>query len=88
MESMKMMDEGPARMQAIQQAMGADNFAQFMKGSGDVIVSIDDTMLEVRPGMSYAPQQFIDADPGFWKPKPAAKPAAPASSAPAPEKKP
>jgi len=84
MDSMKMLDETPARMQAIMQAMGADNFAQFMKGSGDVFVSMDDTLLEVRPGMSYPPQEFIDADPGFWKPKPAAKPA---SAAPAPEKK-
>lgn len=90
MESMKMLDESPARMQAVMQAMGADNFAQFMKGTGDVIVTIDDTMLEVKPGMSYPPQQFIDADPGFWKPKPAPKAAsaAPAGAAPAPEKKP
>ena len=88
MDSMKVLDEEPARMQSVQQAMGAENFAQFMKGTGDVIVSIEDTLLEVKPGMSYAPQQFIDADPGFWKPKPAAKPASAAPAAPAPEKKP
>ena len=84
MDSMKWMDAGPARMQAVMQAMGANNFAQFIKGAGDLLVSIDDTLLEVKPGMSYAPQSMIDADPGFWKPKPAAKPA---PAAPAPEKK-
>ena len=84
MESMKMMDGQPARMQAVMQAMGESSFAQFMKSTGDLFVSIDDTLLEVKPGMSYAPQSMIDADPGFWKPKPAAKPA---SAAPAPEKK-
>jgi hypothetical protein len=81
MESLKMLDEEPAHMQAIQQAMGPEAFSKFMKGAGDVFVSIEDTLLQVRPGMSYAPQDLIDADPAFWKPKPAAKPAAP------PEKK-
>jgi hypothetical protein len=84
MDSMKTLDGGPARMQAVQQAMGVGNFAQFMKGMGDLFVSIENTLLEVKPGMSYAPQSMIDADPGFWKPKPAVKPAA---AAPAPEKK-
>jgi hypothetical protein len=90
MESMKTLDEAPARMQAIMQAMGADQFAQFMKGAGDLFVSMDETLLEVKPGMSYPPQQFIDADPGFWKPKATPKPAGPTSSGgvPAPEKKP
>jgi len=84
MLSMKEMDEEPAHMQALQQAMGAENFGQFMKSSGDVIASIEDTLLEVKPGMSYAPQRYIDADPAFWKPKPVARPA----SAAAPETKP
>jgi len=84
MDSMKVLDEEPARMRAVQQAMGAENFAQFMKGAGDLFVATEDTLLEAKPGMSYPPQQFIDADPAFWKPKPAPKPAA---AAPAPEKK-
>jgi hypothetical protein len=84
MNSMKAMDGQPARMQAVQQAMGADAFAQFMKGSGDLFVSTENTLLEVKPGMSYPSQQTIDSDPAFWKPKPTAKPAA---AAPAPEKK-
>lgn len=85
MNSMKEMDQQPVRMQAVQQAMGADTFAQFMKGTGDLFVSIEDTLLEVKPGMSYPSQQMIDADPVFWKPKPALKPAA--APTPASEKK-
>ncbi len=84
MDSMKTMDGAPARMQAIQQAMGQTAYAQLMKTSGDIFVSIEDTLLQVKPGMSYPPQSMIDADPGFWKPKPAAKPAAAAAP---PEKK-
>ena len=84
MESMKELDEQPARMQAMQQAMGQENFARLMKSSGDAIVSIEDTLFQVKPGMSYPPQSIVDADPAFWKPKAAAKPATPA---PAAEKK-
>jgi len=68
MLSMKALDESAARMQAVQQAMGADTFRAFMANTGDLMVSIDDTLLEVSPGMSYPPQRYIDADPDFWMP--------------------
>jgi len=84
MDSMKMLDGEAERMQAVQQAMGAENLARLMKASGDVFVSIEDTLLQVKPGMSYPPQEMVDADPAFWKPKPVAKPA---SAAAATEKK-
>jgi hypothetical protein len=81
MESMAAMDGGPERMQKVQQAMGEDNFARLMKGSGDLFASIEDTMFQVRPGMSYPPQSVVDADPAFWKPKPMAKPVSEATRA-------
>jgi hypothetical protein len=89
MESLKDLDEEPAHMKAMMEAMGAEKFAQFMKGAGDVFVSMDDTLLEVKPAMSYPPQSFVDGDPGFWKPKatPKPAPASAAGGAPAPEKK-
>jgi hypothetical protein len=68
MDSMKVLDGEPERMKAVMDGMGQDKFAQLMKGSGDVFVSIEDTLLEVKPGMSYPPQSMVDADPGFWKP--------------------
>jgi hypothetical protein len=82
MDSMKVMDGEPERMKAVREGMGQENFAQLMKGSGEVFVSIEDTLLEVKPGMSYPPQSVVDAAPGFWKPKPAMKPpaAAPAET--------
>jgi hypothetical protein len=84
MDSMKVVDGEPARMRAMQQVMGQENFSRLMKGAGDTFASIADTLLQVKPGMSYPPQDMVDADPGFWKPKPMAKPA---SAAAAPEKK-
>ena len=77
MESMKELDGEAARMQAIAQAMGPENFSRFMKSGGDIFVSIDSTILQVKPGMSYPPQSMVDADPAFWKPK-GASAAAPA----------
>lgn len=85
MDSIKALDGEPERMKAMQQAMGADNFSRLMKGAGDVFVSIEDTLLQVKPGMSYPAQDMVTADPDFWKPKPMAKPA---SAAAPPEKKP
>jgi hypothetical protein len=84
MDSMKVMDGEPERMQAMQRAMGQENYAQLMKSAGDTFISIEDTLLQVKPGMSYPPQELVDADPGFWKPKTAARP--PAAATP-PEKK-
>jgi hypothetical protein len=75
MPSMKELDGQPARMQAVRQAMGADAYDKLMKGGGDTFVSIENTLLQVRAGMSYPSQETIDADPAFWKPKPAVKPA-------------
>src|SRR5579862_2019795 len=52
MDSMKYLDGYPARMQAIQQAMGAETYSRFMKGGGDIFSSIDQTLFQVKPGMS------------------------------------
>jgi hypothetical protein len=76
-EGIKTLDSIPARMQAVAQAMGPDNLARFMKSGGDIFVSIQNTFLQVKPGMSYPLQSMVDADPAFWKPK-AAGAAAPA----------
>jgi hypothetical protein len=68
-EGIKTLDGMPARMQAVAQAMGPDNLSRFMKSAGDIFVSIQDTLLQVKPGMSYPLQAMVDADPAFWKPK-------------------
>jgi hypothetical protein len=73
MDSMKVLDGEPERMKALQGAIGQDTYSQLMKGLGDVLVSVENNLFEVKPGMSYPPQSVVDADPGFWKPKSTAK---------------
>jgi hypothetical protein len=75
MDSMKVLDEYPDRMKAAMGAMGQDRYAQTMSGFGDVMVSMEHNLFEVKPGMSYPAQSVIDADPAFWKPKSVTKPA-------------
>lgn len=76
MESMKTLDDMPARQRALAEAMGADNYRQLMKGSGDTFVSIESNLFSVNPAMSYVSKTTADQDPEFWNPKPAGKPAA------------
>lgn len=75
MESLKFMDDAPIRSKGLMEAMGKDEYSKFMKGTSEVLASIESTLFEVKPGMSYVSQQTIDRDPSFWKPKPVAKPA-------------
>lgn len=69
MDSMKVLDGDAERSKALMDVMGKEKFAEFMKGMGDVIVSIEDNLFEVKPGMSYPAQSTVDRDPDFWKPK-------------------
>lgn len=76
MDSLKTLDEEPAREKALMDAVGQDNFNRLMKGTGDVFQTMEMALFSVSPDMSYVPKATEDADPTFWKPKPAA-PAAP-----------
>ena len=76
MESLKTMDEISGRQKVLAEAMGAGRYAEIMKGSGDTFVSIESNLFAVNPRMSYVSKATEDADPGFWRPKPAARPAA------------
>src|SRR5579863_8705457 len=81
MDSMKVLDGDAERSKKMMDAMGKDSFDKFMKSMGDVIVSIEDNLFEVKPGMSYASKATMDKDPEFWKPKAAMKPVAAAAPA-------
>jgi hypothetical protein len=72
MESLKWMDEEPARGKAIQSAMGED-YQRMMKGAGDVFTSISSNLYAVNPRMSYMSKDVEDGDPAFWRSKPAEK---------------
>jgi hypothetical protein len=67
MESLKTVDEMPAREKAVAEAMGREEFQQMMKGAGDVFNSIDYTLFAVNPRMSYVSKETEDADPAFWR---------------------
>jgi hypothetical protein len=75
MASLKTLDEAPARDRATMEAMGADNFRQFMKGGGDVLVSTETSLFGVNPLLSYVSKEVEDADPNFWRPKATTTPA-------------
>src|SRR5205085_6844138 len=77
MESLKTLDEMPAREKALADAMGAENFQRMMKGAGDVFTSIENSLFAVNPKISYVSKETEDADPAYWRPKvTSAKPAA------------
>jgi hypothetical protein len=77
MESLKTLDEMPAREKALMEAMGMETFQRMMKGTGDVFTSIDSSLFSVNPKMSYVSKETEDVDPAFWRPKvTSAKPAA------------
>jgi hypothetical protein len=75
MESLKTLDEAPARDRAMIEAMGAENFGRLMKGTGDVFVTIESNLFSVSPLMSYVPKEVEDTDANFWRPKAPVKPA-------------
>ncbi len=75
MESLKTMDEAPARDRALIGAMGAENFSRFNKGTGDLFTTMETDLFSVNPKLSYMSKETEDADPDFWRPKPSAKPA-------------
>lgn len=69
MESLKTLDEMPAREKALADAMGAENFQRMMKGAGDVFTSIESSLFAINPKMSYVSKETEDADPAYWRPK-------------------
>jgi len=75
MESLKTLDEAPARDRAMIGAMGAENFSRFNKATGDVFTTMETDLFAVNPTLSYMSKETEDVDPDFWRPKPAAKPA-------------
>ena len=74
MESLKSLDEYPARQRALIEAMGKEKYEQLMSGAGAVFNSIDFAVFEIKPRMSYVSKETEDGDPDFWRPKAPAKP--------------
>ncbi len=70
MDSLKTMDDIPARQKALAEAMGADNYRQLMKGSGETFASIDSNLFAVSPRMSYVAKEPRTPNSGIPSRKP------------------
>jgi hypothetical protein len=66
------------------EAMGENGMKKLDELFGASVDSSQENLFAVNPSMSYVADEWIKADPGFWKPKAAA----PAAKAPADDKKP
>jgi len=57
------------------QLLGDDGYARYSRMSGENISGTETLILRYLPELSNPPEQIVQADPEFWKPKPApAKP--------------
>ena len=62
---------------------GEEGLRKLDEKFGDAVESSHSELFTVNPKQSYVSDDWIKADPGFWRPKPAAMPAAkPAAMAP------
>jgi hypothetical protein len=77
-------DRGFADDKLFEAAMGEDGMTKFSELIAVCLESSQQQLFAINPRMSYVQDEWIKADPKFWKPKPAATSAA---KAPAEEKK-
>jgi hypothetical protein len=70
MESLRSMDEGSQREQALAQAVL--HGPQTMRELIETIANAESLLFAVDPMMSYVPKEWADASPDFWGQKPAA----------------
>jgi hypothetical protein len=75
--SMSAIDEGIAGDKKFREALGGDEgMAKLDKLFGEAVDNSHSELFAVNPKQSYVSPDWIKADPEFWKPKPAATPAA------------
>jgi hypothetical protein len=60
----------------LRKLMGEESFAHFEKSSSETVLLSETRYMRMLPDLSNAPEQFVQASPDFWRPKPpaAAKP--------------
>jgi hypothetical protein len=87
MTSLKDEDTGLAHAKDFGAALGDEGRGQMTKLSAESVASVEDNIWMVIPEWSYVEKSWIEADPQYWAPEPAAKPARkpPAGAAPAPK---
>jgi hypothetical protein len=81
-KSMADIDNGYAEDKQFRDAMGDDGMKKIDGLVSDCIESSDSELFMINPAQSYPPEEWVKADPDFWKPKPSMAPAAkPAAAA-------
>jgi hypothetical protein len=87
MTSLKDQDTALAHRTDFGAALGDEGVAQMSKLSEESVASLEDNIWMVIPEWSYVEKSWIEADPQFWAPEPAAKPGPKhaAGAAPAPK---
>jgi hypothetical protein len=86
MKSLKEVDDGFTKDKQFVAAMGEDGMKRLAELESSAIEFTQSNLFEFSPSMSYPRDEWIKADPDFWKPKPAAS--APAKQGEKPEAKP
>ncbi|MGD0157142.1 MAG: hypothetical protein ABSB50_13670 [Terracidiphilus sp.] len=69
-------DTGYAEDKQFRDALGADGLKRLRELEAASIQESDSELFSVNPRQSYVPEDWVKADPDFWKPKPMAAPAA------------
>jgi hypothetical protein len=77
------LDRGPQDEKATMAAIGEDGMKKLDELFAASVESSESQFFAFSPQMSYPPDEWVKADPDFWKPKPAAAPAARAEKKPA-----
>lgn len=75
MKSASEIDHNLATNKDFVAAMGDANMKKLADLTATAIESSEDNLFVFNPAMSYAPDEWIKADPDFWKPKSSAAPA-------------
>lgn len=75
MKSLKEVDDSFARDKQFASAMGEDGMKRFAELEAAAIDFSQTNLFQFSPGMSYPRDEWVKADPDFWKAKPAAAPA-------------
>ena len=69
MKSLAEVDEGMGDSKKFEAAMGADGMKKLSELAAVCIESAQTNLFQFNPKMSYPPEEWIKADPGFWSPK-------------------
>jgi hypothetical protein len=87
-KSLAELDAGIATGKAFDEALGPEGQKKWAQLLEATIAADTTTLVRFSPEMSYPPEDWVKADPSFWKPKPTAAPKAPAGAAKKPAEAP